>query len=147
MFCSKYEWKHNLFKFEYVYKAEKVHKKIITLVAWWPVYLVTSDSATPQTVAHQAPLLMEFSWQEYRVGHHFLLQGMFPNPGIKPIYFASPVLAGNPLPLVTFTNVPRGEGITLVNTNYKFWLKYKIQEHEDSTGKWNACRFWKGSYN
>lgn len=27
MFCSKYEWKHNLFKFEYVYKAEKVHKK------------------------------------------------------------------------------------------------------------------------
>lgn len=34
MFCSKYEWKHNLFKFEYLYKAEKVHKKIITLVAW-----------------------------------------------------------------------------------------------------------------
>lgn len=97
--------------------------------------LVTSDSATPQTVAHQAPLLMEFSWQEYRVGHHFLLQGMFPNPGIKPIYFASPVLAGNPLPLVTFTNVPRGEGITLVNINYKFWLKYKTQEHEGSTGK------------
>ena len=31
MFCSKYEWKHNLFKFEYVYKAEKVHKKLSLL--------------------------------------------------------------------------------------------------------------------
>ena len=32
---------------------------------------------TPWTVAHQAPLPMEFSRQEYRVGGHFLLQGIF----------------------------------------------------------------------
>ena len=33
-------------------------------------------SATPWTVARQAPLSMEFSRQE--AGSHFLLQGIFP---------------------------------------------------------------------
>ena len=32
------------------------------------------------TVAHQAPLSMEFS-ENTRVGHHFLLQGIFPTQG------------------------------------------------------------------
>ena len=48
---------------------------------------VESDSVIPWTVARQAPLSIEFSRQEYwRVGCHFLLQGIFPtqesNPGI-----------------------------------------------------------------
>ena len=34
--------------------------------------------ATPWTVARQAPLSMGFSRQEYWVGCHFLLQGIFP---------------------------------------------------------------------
>jgi len=39
---------------------------------------VESDSfATPWTVAHQAPLSMGFSRQEYWMGCHFLLQGIF----------------------------------------------------------------------
>ena len=40
---------------------------------------VMSDSLKPheQTVAHQAPLSIEFSRQEYRVDCHFLLQGIF----------------------------------------------------------------------
>ena len=38
---------------------------------------IVSDSATPWTVAHQAPPSMEFSRQEYWMGCHFLLQGMF----------------------------------------------------------------------
>ena len=41
--------------------------------------------ATPWTVACKAPLFMEFSRQEYGVGCHFFLQGIFPsqvtNPG------------------------------------------------------------------
>ena len=45
-----------------------------------------SDSATSWTVAHQAPLSMEFSRQEYWVGSHSLLQGIFltqrSNPGL-----------------------------------------------------------------
>ena len=41
---------------------------------------------TPWTVAHQAPLSMGFSRQEYWSGLYFLLQGIFPtqesNPGL-----------------------------------------------------------------
>ena len=40
-------------------------------------------SATPWTVACQAPLSMEFSRQEYWGGLHFLLQGLFPTQGLK----------------------------------------------------------------
>ena len=36
---------------------------------------VMSDSATPLTVAHQAPLSMGFPGKDTRVGCHFLLQG------------------------------------------------------------------------
>ena len=43
-----------------------------------------SDSLeTPQTVAHQAPLSMEFSGQEYWRGHCFLLQGIFLTQGLN----------------------------------------------------------------
>ena len=45
--------------------------------------------ATPWTVAHQTPLSMEFSRQEYRSGFPFPSPGNFPDPGIKP---GSPVL-------------------------------------------------------
>ena len=48
--------------------------------------------ATPWTVAHQAPLSMEFSTQEYRAGCHFLLQRIFPSQGWK-ISSVSPALA------------------------------------------------------
>ena len=36
---------------------------------------------TPWTVAHQAPLTLEFSRQEYWVGSHFLLQGILVTQG------------------------------------------------------------------
>ena len=39
---------------------------------------------TPWTVAHQAPLSMESSRQEYWSGLPFLPPGDLPNPGIKP---------------------------------------------------------------
>ena len=43
-----------------------------------------SDSATPWTVAHQAPLSMEFSWQEHWSGLPFPSLEDLPNPAIKP---------------------------------------------------------------
>ena len=50
---------------------------------------------TPWTVAHQAPLAMEFSRQEYWSGLPFPSPGDLPNPGTDP---ASPALAdGFPL--------------------------------------------------
>ena len=43
-----------------------------------------SDSATPWTVARQAPLSMGFSRQEYWSGLPFPSPGDLPDPGIKP---------------------------------------------------------------
>ena len=54
---------------------------------------VTSEFfATPWVAALQAPLSMEFSWQEYRSGLPLPPPGDLPDPGIKP---ASPALAGS----------------------------------------------------
>ena len=53
-----------------------------------------SDSATPWTVAHQAPLSMAFPRQEYRCGLPFPSPGDPPDPGIEPASLASPSLAG-----------------------------------------------------
>ena len=39
--------------------------------------------ATPGTVAHQPPPLMEFSRQKYRSGLPFPFPGDLPNPGIE----------------------------------------------------------------
>ena len=52
---------------------------------WVCVYSVTQPCdwlfVAPWTVAHQAPLSMEFSRQEYWSGLHSLLQGPFPTQG------------------------------------------------------------------
>ena len=57
---------------------------------------VVSDSlGPPQIVAHQAPLSIEFSSQEYWSGLPFSSPGDLPDPGIKP---TSPALQENSLP-------------------------------------------------
>ena len=55
---------------------------------------VMSDSATPWTVAHQAPLSMGFSSQEYWSRLPSPSPGDLPNPGVEPTSLASPALAG-----------------------------------------------------
>ena len=49
---------------------------------------------TPWTTAHQAPLSMGFSKQEYWSGFPCPPPGGLPNPGIKPVSLRSPALAG-----------------------------------------------------
>ena len=49
--------------------------------------------ATPWTVAHQAPLSMGFSWQEYWSGWPCLPPWDLPNSGFEPISLTSPALA------------------------------------------------------
>ena len=59
--------------------------------------LVTSvvfDSATPWTVACQAPLSMGLSQQEYWSGVSFPSPGDLPNLGIEPASPVAPALAG-----------------------------------------------------
>ena len=57
-------------------------------------HLVISDSATPWTVAHQAPLSMGFSSQECYSGLPFPSSGDLPDPEIEP---GSPALQVNSL--------------------------------------------------
>ena len=70
-----------------------IHK---CLPACW-VSSVTSDFATPWTVARQAPLSMGFSRQEYWSGLLCPPPGDLPNPGIKPSSSAAPALQVGPL--------------------------------------------------
>ena len=56
---------------------------------------------TTQTVAHQVPMSMDFSRQEYWSGLPFPSPGGLPNPGSKP---TSPALAGG-----FFTTEPPGK--------------------------------------
>ena len=50
--------------------------------------------ATPWTIAHQAPLPMEFSRQEYWSGLPFPPSGDLPDPVMEPASFMSPALPG-----------------------------------------------------
>ena len=50
--------------------------------------------ATPWIVAHEAPLFMGFSRQEYWSGLPCPSPGDLPEPGIKPESLRSPALAG-----------------------------------------------------
>ena len=50
--------------------------------------------ATPWIVAHLAPLFMEFFRQEYCSMFPFPTPGDLLNPGIEPVSFMSPALAG-----------------------------------------------------
>ena len=56
---------------------------------------VVSDSATPWTVAYQAPQSTDFSRQEYWSGLPFPSPGDLPDPGIEP---GSPALQADALP-------------------------------------------------
>ena len=56
---------------------------------------------TPLTGAHQAPLSVEFSRQEYWSRLPFLSPGDLPNPGIKP---GSPTLQADTLPSESIVN-------------------------------------------
>ena len=60
--------------------------------------------ATPQTIAHQAPLSVGFSWQEYWSELPFHSPKVLPDPGIEPMSPASPALAGR-----LFTSEPPGK--------------------------------------
>ena len=65
---------------------------------------MSNSFATPPTEAHQAPLSVGFSRQEYWSGLPLTPPGDLPDPGMEPMSSASPALAG-----WFFTTKPRGE--------------------------------------
>ena len=62
---------------------------------------VMYNSVTPWTIAHQAPLSMEFSVQEYWSGLPFPSPGDLPDPGMEPLSPASLALQADSLLLET----------------------------------------------
>ena len=65
-----------------------VSAQLLSLVQLFQVF------ATLWTVAHQAPLSMGFSMQEYCSGLRFPSPGDLPDPEVKPVALASRALAG-----------------------------------------------------
>ena len=65
-------------------------RQVKVLVAQWSLFV------TPWTIAHQAPLSMEFSRQEYWSRLPFPTPGSLPDPGIEP---TSPPWQAYSLPL------------------------------------------------
>ena len=66
--------------------------------------VVSKSLATPWTVAHQSPLSMWFSRQEYWNGLLLPSPGDLPDSGIKSVFLISPALSGR-----FFTTEPRGK--------------------------------------
>ena len=58
-----------------------------------------SDSLDPKDLSHQAPLIMEFSRQEYQSGLPFPIPGDLPDPGIEPAFLCLLHWQADSLPL------------------------------------------------
>ena len=83
---------------------------------------VTSNSATPWTVARQAPLSMRLSWQEYWSGLPFPPPGDLSDPWTEPM---SPALAGG-----FFTTEPPGSPEISYAQQFHSWVCiWKKQKH------------------
>ena len=65
-----------------------------------------SDSVTPRTVAHQAPLSMGFSMQECWSGLPFTSPRDLPDPGMESMSPAPPALQAESLPLTESPGKP-----------------------------------------
>ena len=89
---------------QYIYYLIIVYGKVICVYIYACMLCCFSHVwllVTPRTIAHQAPLSMEFSRQEYWSGLPCSLPGDLSNPGIKSM---SPALAGR-----FFTSEPPGK--------------------------------------
>ena len=70
------------------------YKKYVCVCVYMCVLSCVQLFLIPWTIAHQAPLSMEFCRQEYWSQSPFSTPGYLPNPGIEPKSLASPTLAG-----------------------------------------------------
>ena len=77
------------------------------------------------TVAHQAPLSMGFSRQEYWSGLPFPPPEDLPNPGIKPISLASPALQAGTLP-----TEPAGSPVNTALAWCLHWREGRLQGYQ-----------------
>ena len=76
------------------YMYTHLHICIYMYVCMLSCFICVQLFVTLWTVAHQTPLLMRFSRQEYRSGLPCPLPGDLPDPEIKPMSLMPPALAG-----------------------------------------------------
>ena len=88
---------------------------------------------TPWTVAHQAPLSMGFSRQEYWSELPFASPGAFPDPGIKP---RSPALQADSLPTVL-----QGKPLSMYTTSFLIARNFLIPSILTSISVFFVCLF------
>ena len=90
--------------------------------------------ATPWIVAHQAPLSMGFSRQEYWSGLPCPSPGDLPDPGIEPVSLTSPALAGG-----FFTTRTTWEAPYKLSTFVQIILRKreKLKYIHDTETKWS----------
>ena len=80
------------------------------------------DSTTLWSIAHQAPLSMGFSRQDYWIGLPFPFPGDLLNPGLKPTSHTSSALTRG-----FFTSSTTGEALLRVESlNTKFYIRIYI---------------------
>ena len=89
---------------------QALRKKFVDVIC----QVMSNSFMTPCTVAHQAPLSMEFSSKNTREGCHFLLQGIFLTQGLNPCVLHWQV---NSLPLSHLET----QIIRYHNSHYVFW--------------------------
>ena len=80
----------------YIFVSIKFRVMYMNTFLLFSCYVVSNSFVTPWTIAHQAPLSMEFSRQEYWSGLPFPAVGDLPDPGIEP---TSPPWQADSLPL------------------------------------------------
>ena len=91
---------------------------------------MSNSFVTPWTVAHQAPLSLGFSRQEYWSGLPFLSPRDLPEPGSKPV---SPVLTGR-----CFTTEPPGN--IFQKTDNWGWFFFLFNSRELQMLLFSPCR-------
>ena len=84
--------------------------------------------ATPWTVAHQTPLSLGFSRQEYWSRFPFPSAGD-PNPGIELMSLTSPVLQAGPLPLASPGKPRLDYTAATTNSNFSGLTQQKFTSH------------------
>ena len=103
-----------MYSLTYVKESESVNRSVL------------SDSSTSWTVAHQVPLSMEFSRQEYWSRLPFPSPGDLPNPGIKPksptlqadSLLSEPPLNDNNLVILFHTSLPLLQLLVLTRMSF-----------------------------
>ena len=105
----------------------------------WKLLLHVWLFAIPWTVAHQAPLSMEFSRQEYWSGFPLHFPGNLPDPGIEP---RSPALQEYSLPFE-----PPGKPLLISKINFKqiflnIYAKNILKDHFNNSVEFISVLVW-----